>query len=43
MKKWLFFLVVGIGFSVWAQRPNTGEQIFKDKFPEEQLNFVSNE
>ncbi len=42
MKKWLFFLVVGIGFSVWAQRPTTGEQIFKDKFPEEQLNFVSN-
>lgn len=41
MKKYivLFFLVVG--HYVSAQRPLTGEKIFSDKFPPEQINTVS--
>jgi hypothetical protein len=39
-KDTLLLILIGINF-IFAQRPLTGEKIFKDKFPSEQINKVS--
>ena len=41
MKKCFFFFVLIGSYLVFGQRPLTGEKIFSDKFPAEQINKVS--
>jgi hypothetical protein len=41
MEKYLFLFILIVGNYVFAQRPFTGEKIFSDKFPSEQINRVS--
>lgn len=42
MKRLFILLIFLSSFLLWAQRPQTGEKIFIDKFPVEQINLVSN-
>lgn len=41
MKKYVFLFILIVSNYVFAQRPFTGEKIFSNKFPLEQINRVS--
>ena len=42
MKKFLIIFILLFSFSIYSQRPLTGEKIFKKQYPIEQINKLTN-